>query len=111
MTARIKVAVRIRPFLESEWRNGYTNSLMFPDRVASGVSVNLDSQSKSFKFDHVIGKEDSQQTVFNECGIEQLVDKAIEGYHSTIFTYGQTGSGKTYTMQGKSESGERQSDN
>jgi hypothetical protein len=33
-----------------------------------------------------------------------LVDKAVEGYHSTIFTYGQTGSGKTYTMQGNAES-------
>jgi Cdc6-like AAA superfamily ATPase len=29
-----------------------------------------------------------------------MLDKAIQGYHSTIFTYGQTGSGKTYTMQG-----------
>ena len=29
-----------------------------------------------------------------------MIDKAIEGYHSTIFAYGQTGSGKTYTMQG-----------
>lgn len=29
-----------------------------------------------------------------------MVEKAIEGYHSTIFAYGQTGSGKTYTMQG-----------
>lgn len=110
MTARIKVAVRIRPFLESEWRNGYTNSLMFPDRTAGEVSVNLDNQSKSFKFDHVFGEEDNQQTVFNECGIEQLVDKAIEGYHSTIFTYGQTGSGKTYTMQGVTENDERGAD-
>lgn len=29
-----------------------------------------------------------------------MIDKAIEGYHSTIFAYGQTGSGKTHTMQG-----------
>lgn len=32
-----------------------------------------------------------------------MVERAIEGYHSTILTYGQTGSGKTYTMQGTSE--------
>lgn len=29
-----------------------------------------------------------------------MIDRAIEGYHSTIFAYGQTGSGKTHTMQG-----------
>lgn len=29
-----------------------------------------------------------------------MLDRAIEGYHSTIFAYGQTGSGKTHTMQG-----------
>lgn len=29
-----------------------------------------------------------------------MVDKALQGYHSTIFAYGQTGSGKSYTMQG-----------
>jgi chromosomal replication initiation ATPase DnaA len=29
-----------------------------------------------------------------------MIDKALEGYHSTIFAYGQTGSGKTHTMQG-----------
>jgi hypothetical protein len=30
-----------------------------------------------------------------------MIDKALKGYHSTIFAYGQTGSGKTYTMQGQ----------
>lgn len=29
-----------------------------------------------------------------------MVQKVVEGYHSTIFAYGQTGSGKTYTMEG-----------
>lgn len=30
-----------------------------------------------------------------------MINKALEGYHSTIFAYGQTGSGKTHTMQGE----------
>jgi len=36
------------------------------------------------------------------CGVEALglVERVIEGYHSTIFAYGQTGSGKTYTIDG-----------
>jgi len=38
--------------------------------------------------------------VYTGCEVDKLVDRAIEGYHSTILAYGQTGSGKTYTMQG-----------
>ena len=29
-----------------------------------------------------------------------MIDRALKGYHATIFAYGQTGSGKTYTMHG-----------
>lgn len=38
--------------------------------------------------------------MYDGCGVDHMIDKAIEGYHSTIFAYGQTGSGKTHTMQG-----------
>jgi kinesin family protein C2/C3 len=76
---------------------------LFPNKEAKEVNVNLENTSKTFKFDHVFDDQDNQQTVFSDCGVEKLVDKAIEGYHSTIFTYGQTGSGKTYTMQGNTE--------
>lgn len=30
--------------------------------------------------------------------MDKLVNRVVEGYHSTIFAYGQTGSGKTYTI-------------
>ena len=33
--------------------------------------------------------------------VDELVNKTLEGYHSTIFAYGQTGSGKTFTMEGE----------
>lgn len=29
-----------------------------------------------------------------------MIEKVLDGYHSTIFAYGQTGSGKTYTIEG-----------
>ncbi|WWC89175.1 uncharacterized protein L201_004093 [Kwoniella dendrophila CBS 6074] len=35
--------------------------------------------------------------------IAPLVDKAMNGFNSTIFAYGQTGSGKSFTMTGTSE--------
>jgi kinesin family protein C1 len=32
--------------------------------------------------------------------MNKLVQRVVEGYHSTIFAYGQTGSGKTFTIEG-----------
>jgi hypothetical protein len=33
-----------------------------------------------------------------------MIEKSLQGYHSTIFAYGQTGSGKSFTMQGGEDS-------
>lgn len=32
-----------------------------------------------------------------------MVNKVLDGYHSTIFAYGQTGSGKTHTIDGPND--------
>ena len=48
-----------------------------------------------------MAQDTSQQQVFEKCGVNELIDSALEGYATTIFAYGQTGSGKTYTMMGK----------
>ena len=32
--------------------------------------------------------------------MDKLINRVIDGYHSTVFAYGQTGSGKTYTIEG-----------
>jgi len=41
-----------------------------------------------------------QSEVFSRCGVNSLIESALDGYSATIFAYGQTGSGKTYTMSG-----------
>lgn len=33
--------------------------------------------------------------------MDGLINRVVEGFHSTIFAYGQTGSGKTYTIEGQ----------
>lgn len=63
----------------------------------------MDSDSgnnKIFQFDYTFGEGSTQADVYEGCEVEKMVDRAIEGYHGTIFAYGQTGSGKTFTMQG-----------
>jgi hypothetical protein len=58
------------------------------------------TRSWEFKLDGVIKDVQSQQDVFEQGGVDNMVDKVLDGFHATIFAYGQTGSGKTYTMDG-----------
>jgi hypothetical protein len=46
---------------------------------------------KEFSFHACLGPETSQADVMALCGIQQLLDAALAGYHVTIFAYGQTG--------------------
>jgi kinesin family protein 1/kinesin family protein 3/17 len=66
---------------------------------SGGQQVILTSKGDphSYQFDYVFSPTTSQDFVFNSLG-KPLLDKAFDGYNSTIFAYGQTGSGKTHTM-------------
>lgn len=57
-----------------------------------------EQKEKIFKFNHVFDSQVEQHSLYSEAGVERLVQRVVEGYHSTIFAYGQTGSGKTYTI-------------
>lgn len=45
------------------------------------------------------GPGSTQEEVYESVGCE-LLESALEGYHSTILAYGQRGSGKTHTIEG-----------
>jgi kinesin family protein 4/21/27 len=55
---------------------------------------------RKFNFDYIFDESTSQSEVYAACEVDHLIEKALRGYHATIFAYGQTGSGKTYTMHG-----------
>ena len=59
--------------------------------------------TRQFTFHGCLAPASRQSDVLKICGITQLLDAAMRGYHATIFAYGQTGSGKTYTMSGREE--------
>ena len=59
-----------------------------------------EQREKVFRFNRVLGSNSSQEGVYRELGIRAMVERVLEGYHSTIFAYGQTGSGKTYSIDG-----------
>jgi hypothetical protein len=49
------------------------------------------TMQRDFSFHACLGPETSQADVMALCGINQLLDAALAGYHVTIFAYGQTG--------------------
>ena len=104
MSSKIKAAIRIRPFLNSEIKNGYVNSCIRSNKANGEVQVDNGQTCKKFNFDYIFNEKSTQSDIYNECNIDHLIDKALKGYHTTIFAYGQTGSGKTYTMHGEENS-------
>lgn len=99
MSSTIKTAVRVRPLLPSEIEQKYRNTKLLLNPNKNEV-VLMDSSKKTFHCDYLLTSEASQEEVFVKCGVPEMIEKSLEGYHSTIFAYGQTGSGKSFTMQG-----------
>jgi hypothetical protein len=78
--ARIKVGIRVRQFLDSETRNGYTNNRIDIDEQKKEIHLKMDDgngTNKVFEFDYTFGQNASQTDVYNGCEIDKLVDKAI----------------------------------
>lgn len=111
-SSRIKVAVRIRPVLPHEERQGQKCSklIMSDNKQVEVLQGNVDesqqfhksqtNRRKIYNFDQVFTPDHMQDDVYEGLGVSRLVNKVVEGYHATIFAYGQTGSGKTFTMEG-----------
>lgn len=101
MPSNVRVAVRVRPMLAHELTRGERHTFLQIDKANSQISVDVSQRDqKNYKFDKIIDDSLSQAQVFDELQISGLINKVIQGYHSTVFAYGQTGSGKTFTMEG-----------
>ncbi len=89
----VKVAVRVRPMIGKEVREGNRKSCI----TTTPELAKLQIGSKEFLFDKVFDIESSQEDIFDICA-HNLVLGCFAGYNATILAYGQTGSGKTHTM-------------
>lgn len=96
---RVQVAVRCRPMQPHERKNNDQN--IVTAQQSTIVMSMPGGKHQQFKFNAVLDENCRQADVFQQCGVHELINSALEGYSATIFAYGQTGSGKTYTMMGK----------
>ena len=112
--ANISVYVRVRPTntTPAPATTTATTTTTAPEEKNDGVepSFNVESETtlihricgqsgKRFLMDRIFEQQSTQEQVFEQIGRQQ-VDKALSGFHGSIFAYGQTGTGKTYTMLG-----------
>lgn len=102
LKGNIRVFCRCRPLNQDEIAKGSTSTVEFdPSHEKELQIISSDSSRKQFKFDHVFGPQDNQETVFAQTA--PIVISVLDGYNVCIFAYGQTGTGKTFTMEGTPE--------
>ncbi|KAL8483907.1 hypothetical protein ACS0TY_026553 [Phlomoides rotata] len=107
--AKVRVIVRLRPFLSQEISSKNGNpipcaTLQGSDSSSDEVTLHLKdpdtSRNESYKLDAFFGQDDYNVSQIFETEIRPLIPGLFQGENSTVFAYGATGSGKTYTMQG-----------
>ena len=94
---KIKVLVRIRPFLQNE--NSSSKGLNIDSKNLQKIGVSKSLKKFEATFDKVLPQDCNQNDVFDF--ISPCIDQIKQGLNCTILAYGQTGSGKTYTMFGE----------
>lgn len=93
----VKVAVRIRPMINSEKNRG-CQSIVTKTLTQPQVVVNSGPKTtEKYTYNFVFAPEDTQEMIY-ENAVRPMVLKLFDGYNVTILAYGQTGSGKTHTM-------------
>ena len=96
---RVRVSVRVRPFLQSEKEIDPTTPIESVDTKHSIINIIKEYDKKTFTYDHVYPEKSTQAQIFEDTS-KEVVKSVLKGYNGTIFSYGQTGTGKTYTMVG-----------
>ena len=96
---RVRVSVRVRPFLPNEKAIDPTTPIESVDTKNNIINIIKEYDKKTFTYDHVYPEKSTQSEIFDDTS-KEVVKSVLKGYNGTIFAYGQTGTGKTYTMVG-----------
>jgi hypothetical protein len=94
----VSVCMRLRPLLRHE--HGAEEGMVVRGDARS-IEVRGDKQ-EVFTCSRAFGPSSTQEDLFQESGVRDLLRASLYGYRATLFAYGQTGAGKTYTVLGES---------
>lgn len=93
MPERVRVVVRIRPFLPTDPAEADLSTVMLDDsHVTSG-------KGRVFRVDRAYKMEDDAAAIY-ESSVRPIVASFLDGCNATVMAYGQTGTGKTFTVSG-----------
>lgn len=97
----VRAVIRLRPLLPSELARGEEECCEVRDASSMLIRSAEAGKWRQYTFDACLPADRTQKQAFQESGVTNLLDSAIEGYAGTVLAYGQTGSGKTHTILGR----------
>ena len=87
--SKLKVAVRIRPLIETEIDEGHEiRKLVIKDNSVHLQTEFGSKQDKYFQFDSLLDPSSTQGNLFEQLEINHAIERVVEGYHATVFAYG-----------------------
>ncbi|XP_074475283.1 kinesin-like protein KIF22 [Sebastes fasciatus] len=102
-TSRVRVAVRLRPYMGNEDEKGEGSCVRGLDSQNLEI-INWRNATETVKyhFDAFHGEQTTQQEVFRS-SVKPTLPHILNGQNASVFAYGPTGAGKTHTMMGSSD--------
>lgn len=83
------------------------DSVVAWEQVGNGSTVQQSAQTNrisgrthAYTVDQVYGAKATTAQLFDQSGVADLCQAAVDGYHTAVLAYGQTSTGKTHTMTG-----------
>uniref|UniRef100_F7DS94 Kinesin-like protein n=1 Tax=Equus caballus TaxID=9796 RepID=F7DS94_HORSE len=101
--ARVRVAVRLRPFVDGTAGENDTPCVRGLDSCSLEIANWRNHQETlKYQFDAFYGERSSQQDIYAG-SVQPILRHLLEGQNASVLAYGPTGAGKTHTMLGSPE--------
>ncbi|XP_006877965.1 PREDICTED: kinesin-like protein KIF22 [Chrysochloris asiatica] len=101
--ARVRVAVRLRPFVDETAGANDTPCVQGLDSCSLEIANWRNHQETlKYQFDAFYGERSSQQDIYAG-SVQPILRHLLDGQNASVLAYGPTGAGKTHTMLGSPE--------
>ncbi|XP_076856822.1 kinesin-like protein KIF22 [Brachyhypopomus gauderio] len=102
-TSRVRVAVRLRPYMDKQDEKGEGPCVRgLGPQTLQIINWRNATETLQYQFDVFHGEQTTQQEVFLS-SVKPIIPHVLSGQNASVFAYGPTGAGKTHTMLGSQE--------